>query len=221
MLLAVRFLLRSEDPESVINRRRRRLIRGHPTELQTFNLVSLDGARSFVGVWFSKPWSFAMLLGGDGSCVSLSIFLLTSCFSFSLSVSSESEWGARVSYCYLRFYLDSMSLCFLIALFSTLLDTPPMVTALAYNGIAVGGTRVSHSTRGFLLTWSSGLHAERYCFVVRLFRYLYGRALSAGGSVSVFLPLSSCRSSVAPQSHLYRTGRASPVLPRLIPAHAW
>jgi hypothetical protein len=62
------------------------------------------------------------------------------------------------------------------------------VHCLQCNGVAVGGTRVSHSTPGILLTWSSGLHAERYCFVVRLSRYLSGRALTAVGSASLSFP---------------------------------
>jgi hypothetical protein len=55
-------------------------------------------------------------------------------------------------------------------------------TLLASGRVAVGGARVSLSTvavgcsTGGQITWSPGLHAERYCFVVRLFRYLYARA---------------------------------------------
>jgi hypothetical protein len=84
-------------------------------------------------------------------------------------------------------------LCLTLGFFlSVPLDTRPTagcscsLLAKTCFGVAVGGTRVSHSTLGCSTgeqtTWSPGLHAERYCFVVRLFRYLYGRARSAVGS---------------------------------------
>jgi hypothetical protein len=93
-------------------------------------------------------------------------------------------------------------LCLTLGFFlSVPLDTRPTagcscsLLAKTCFGVAVGGTRVSHSTLGCSTgeqtTWSPGLHAERYCFVVRLFRYLYGRARSAVGSgVPVFPKLS-------------------------------
>jgi hypothetical protein len=79
-------------------------------------------------------------------------------------------------------------------------------TLLANGCVAVGGARVSHSTLGCSTgeqtTWSPSLHAERYCFVVRLFRYLCGRARPRIRSLSLSFPSYQyqCRLLAAPMS---------------------
>jgi hypothetical protein len=95
-----------------------------------------------------------------------------------------------------------------------------LVTLLASDGVAVGGARVSLSG-DCPSTWSSGLHAEGYSFVVSLFRLLSGRA-SGRRIRCLCFPKQSRWSTVAPTPSLAaQLGSALPDAQSRAPGHAW